>query len=117
MSPSRSSRAEAAAIDQAAPVFAALGDQTRLRLVARLGREGPLSVARLTEGADVTRQAVSKHLRVLQGAGLAHGVRRGREQVWQLQPALLEEARRSLERIAQRWDETLGRLRAFVEEE
>lgn len=117
MSPSRGSRAEAAAIDQTAPVFAALGDQTRLRLVARLGREGPLSVARLTEGADVTRQAVSKHLRVLEGAGLARGVRQGREQVWQLQRAPLDEARRSLERIAQRWDEALARLRAFVEEE
>ena len=73
MSPSRSSRTESAALDHAAPVVAALGDQTRLRLVARLGREGPLSVARLTEGADVTRQAVSKHLRVLEGAGLARG--------------------------------------------
>ena len=111
----RSSRAEAAALDQAAPIFAALGDQTRLRLVARLGREGPLSIARLTEGADVTRQAVSKHLRVLADAGLARGERRGREQVWRLQPAHLEEARRSLERIAQRWDEALLRLKAIVE--
>ena len=117
MSTSRSSRAEAAAIDHAAPVFAALGDQTRLRLVARLGREGPLSIARLTAGADVTRQAVSKHLRVLEGAGLARGVRQGREQVWQLEPALLDEARRSLERIAQRWDEALSRLRSMVEED
>jgi DNA-binding transcriptional ArsR family regulator len=113
----RSSRAEAAALDHTAPVFAALGDQTRLRLVARLGREGPLSIARLTEGAEVTRQAVSKHLRVLQGAGLARGVRQGREQVWQLQPAPLEDARRSLERIAQRWDEAIERLRAIVEED
>jgi len=113
----RSSRAEAAALDQAAPIFAALGDQTRLRLVARLGREGPLSIARLTEGADVTRQAVSKHLRVLADAGLARGERQGREQVWRLQPAHLEEARRSLERIAQRWDEALLRLKAIVEED
>jgi DNA-binding transcriptional ArsR family regulator len=117
MSTSRSSRAEAAAVDQAAPVFAALGDQTRLRLVARLGREGPLSIARLTERADVTRQAVSKHLRVLAEAGLARGVRQGREQVWQLQPEPLDEARRSLERIAQRWDEALSRLRDMVEED
>lgn len=114
---SRSSRAEAAALDQTAPVFAALGDQTRLRLVARLGREGPLSVARLTEGAEVTRQAVSKHLRVLQGAGLARGVRQGREQVWQLQPAPLDEAGRSLARIARRWDEALVRLKSIVEED
>lgn len=111
----RSSRAEATALALSAPVFAALGDQTRLRLVARLGREGPLSIARLTDGADVTRQAVSKHLRVLADAGLARGVRQGREQVWQLEPAPLDEARRSLERIAQRWDEALLRLRAMVE--
>jgi len=117
MWPSRSSRAEAAALDQAAPVFAALGDQTRLRLVARLGREGPLSIARLTEGADVTRQAVSKHLRVLADAGLARGVRHGREQVWQLKREHLDEARRSLDLIAQRWDEALARLKGFVEED
>jgi DNA-binding transcriptional ArsR family regulator len=115
MSPRRPSRSEAVALDRSAPVFAALGDPTRLRLVARLGSEGPLSVARLTDGADVTRQAVSKHLRVLAGAGLARGVRRGREQVWQLRPDPLAEARLSLERIARRWDEALSRLQAFVE--
>jgi DNA-binding transcriptional ArsR family regulator len=111
----RSSRAEAAALDDTAPVFAALGDQTRLRLVGRLGREGPLSIARLTDGAGVTRQAVTKHLRVLAGAGLARGLRQGREQLWQLEAAPLDAARRSLERISQRWDEALGRLKAAVE--
>jgi DNA-binding transcriptional ArsR family regulator len=109
-------RARAASLTQSAPVFAALGDQTRLRLVARLGSEGPLSVSRLTEGTDVTRQAVAKHLRVLADAGLARGVRRGRERLWQLEAARLEEARRSLERIAERWDEALLRLKAVVEE-
>jgi len=98
-------------------MFAALGDQTRLRLVARLGSEGPLSIARLTDGTDVTRQAVTKHLRVLADAGLARGVRQGREQVWQLEAGRLEEARRSLERIAQRWDAVLLRLQAAVEED
>ena len=102
---------------QSAPVFAALGDQTRLRLVARLGSEGPLSISRLADGADVTRQAVAKHLRVLADAGLASGVRRGRERLWRLEAAPLEEARRSLERIAERWDEALLRLKAAVEEE
>jgi DNA-binding transcriptional ArsR family regulator len=110
-------RARAASLTQSAPVFAALGDQTRLRLVARLGSEGPLSVSRLTEGTDVTRQAVAKHLRVLADAGLARGVRRGRERLWQLEAARLEEARRSLERISQRWDEALLRLKAVVEED
>jgi DNA-binding transcriptional ArsR family regulator len=113
----RSSRAEAAALEQSAPVFAALGDETRLRLVARLGREGPLSIARLTDGSDVTRQAVTKHLRVLAEAGLARGVRQGREQVWQLEAAQLEEARGWLARIAQRWDDALSRLKAVVEED
>lgn len=98
-------------------MFAALGDQTRLRLVARLGREGPLSIARLTEGTDVTRQAVAKHLRVLADAGLARSVRQGRERLWQLDRSRIEEARRSLERIAERWDEALGRLKVAVEQD
>jgi DNA-binding transcriptional ArsR family regulator len=112
---SQDSGAAAAALDHTAPVFAALGDPTRLRLVARLGREGPLSISRLSAGAGVTRQAVAKHLRVLAGAGLARGQRQGREQRWQLEAAPLAEARRSLEQIAQRWDEALDRLKATVE--
>ena len=112
-----SARSQAATLAQAAPVFAALGDRTRLRLIARLGAEGPLSMARLTDGSDVTRQAVAKHLRVLAGAGLARGVRQGRQRVWRLEPAPLDEARRSLERIAERWDEALGRLKAALEED
>ena len=116
MLPRRSSpRGPAAALLQSAPVFAALGDQTRLRLVARLGSEGPLSIARLTDGTDVTRQAVAKHLRVLADAGLARGIRQGREQLWRVQPAPLDRARHSLELIAQRWDEALLRLKAAVE--
>ena len=109
------SRAAAAALEDTAPVFAALGDQTRLRLVARLCRDGPLSIKRLSEGAGVTRQAVTKHLRVLADAGLARGLRQGREQLWQLEAASLDEARRSLERIAERWDAALERLRTAVE--
>jgi DNA-binding transcriptional ArsR family regulator len=112
-----SARDQAATLARSAPVFAALGDRTRLRLVARLGREGPLSIARLTDGADVTRQAVTKHLRILADAGLARGERNGREQVWQLTAGRLHEARRSLERIAEHWDEALLRLQASVEEE
>lgn len=111
----RNSRAEAAALDHTVPVFAALGDKRRLRLVARLGREGPLSISRLSEGSGVTRQAVTKHLRVLADAGLARGSRQGREQFWQLEAEPLAEARRLLEWISQRWDETLGRLKAALE--
>lgn len=102
-------------LEGAAPIFAALGDGTRLRLVARLGSAGPLSIARLTSGTDVTRQAVTKHLHVLAGAGLARGVRRGRERLWQLQPAPLDEARRCLELVSRQWDQALGRLKDFVE--
>lgn len=86
-------------------------------LVSRLGSEGPLSIARLTGGTDLTRQAVTKHLRVLAGAGLARGVRQGRERLWRLDAVPLDEARRSLERIAQRWDEVLLRMKAAVEED
>lgn len=99
----------------AAPVFAALGDEMRLQLVARLCAGGPQSIARLTAGTSVTRQAVTKHLQVLADAGLAHGARLGRESIWELEPRKLEEARQCLDRISAQWDEALGRLKAFVE--
>ena len=98
-----------------APLFAALGDQTRLGLVARLCEQGPLSITKLTAGSDITRQAVTKHLRVLAEAGVVRGTRDGRERVWQLQPRRLEDARRYLDRISGQWDDALGRLREFVE--
>jgi DNA-binding transcriptional ArsR family regulator len=100
----------------AAPIFAALGDETRLHLVARLGREGPLSIAKLTERTTITRQAVAKHLRVLEGAGVVVGTRDGRESVWKLEAKRLEVAREHLDAISRQWDDTLDRLRAFVEE-
>jgi DNA-binding transcriptional ArsR family regulator len=99
-----------------APLFAALGDETRLRLVARLSNDGTQSIARLTAGSRVTRQAVAKHLRVMEHARLVRCTRRGRETVWQLDPQRLAEARRYLDQISAQWDEALARLRAFVEE-
>ena len=99
----------------AAPLFAALGDETRLRLVARLCARGPMSIARLTSGADVTRQAITKHLHVLAGAGLVRGFRQGRERVWELEPGQLEAARRCLARISSQWDDALARLKTSVE--
>jgi len=111
-----SARKAAAALTDAAPVFAALGDEVRLRLVARLGQEGPLSITKLTDGTRVTRQAVSKHLCVLAGAGLARSAPRGREVLWRLQPEPLDEVRRSLDLISRRWDEALDRLKAAVED-
>jgi DNA-binding transcriptional ArsR family regulator len=98
-----------------APVFAALGEDTRLAIVARLCSGGPQSIAHLTEGSDVTRQAVTKHLNVLAEAGLVRGVRRGRERIWEIEPKRLDDASRWLEQLSKRWDEALGRLKRYVE--
>ena len=101
----------------AAPVFAALGDETRLRLVARLSSEGLLSIAQLTTGGTVTRQAVTKHLHVLPEAGLAHSRQLGRERIWEIEPQALLNARDYLGRVSAQWDVALGRLKQFVEEQ
>src|SRR5580700_632376 len=97
-------------------LFAALGDETRLRLVSRLCGGGPMSIARLTEGSHVTRQAVTKHLRVMEGSGLVRCTRKGRESVWQLNRRRLEHARRYLDSISRQWDKALVRLKDFVED-
>lgn len=99
-----------------APVFAALGDATRLRLIAALCIGGALSTAQLTAGTAITRQAVTKHLRVLAQAGLVHDVKHGRERRWQFEPSRLDEARRSLDAIAAQWDQALMKLKRFVEQ-
>ncbi len=104
------------ALGERATMFAALGDETRLRLVARLCEEGPLSIARLAESQPVTRQAVSKHLHALERAGVVRSSRAGRERIWELRPARLSEIRRHLDDISKQWDRALGRLRAVVEE-
>jgi DNA-binding transcriptional ArsR family regulator len=103
------------ALHGSAPIFAALGDETRLQIVARLCAEGPLSITKLSEGAGVTRQAITKHLNALSAAGLATNVRSGREQIWELETRRLEIARRCLDRISDQWDVALGRLKTFVE--
>lgn len=102
-------------VAEAASVFAALGDETRLRIVTRLCRAGPQSIVRLTEGSSVTRQAVTKHLLALSNAGLVRSERVGRETVWELEPRGLAEVRRYLDRISAQWDEAIGRLKALVE--
>jgi len=109
------SRAPAAKLADAVPVFAALGDQTRLRIIARLCEGGPLSIARLTEGARISRQAVTKHLHALAEAGVVRSERAGRERIWELQTRRLAQVRRYLDQISQQWDEALGRLRTLVE--
>jgi len=98
-----------------APVFAALGDPTRLRLVAALCAGGALSIAQLTTGTAITRQAVTKHLEVLADAGLVRDIRQGRERLWELETTRIDEARRALDAIAQQWDQALQRLKTFVE--
>jgi len=115
MSPARPSETGRTDAGASAHVFAALGDPTRLGMVARLCRDGPLSIARLTAGSEVTRQAITKHLRVLAEAGLVRGQRRGRESLWELEPRRLEIARRYLDSVSKRWDDTLERLKAAVE--
>ena len=100
----------------AAPVFAALGDPTRLALVGRLCDEGPQSIARLAAHAPISRQAVTKHLHVLADAGLVRDVRRGRERIWALTPERLSEARQWLDRASERWDRSIERLRRMVED-
>ena len=112
----RRSLGTSGATRSSAHIFAALGDQTRLRLVSRLCDDGPLSITRLTAGCKVTRQAITKHLRVMQEAGLVRSRRHGRESVWQLDQQRLEDARRYLELISKQWDDALGRLRRFVED-
>jgi DNA-binding transcriptional ArsR family regulator len=102
--------------EDSAPLFAALGDETRLRLVSSLCKHGPMSIARLTDGADVTRQAITKHLRVMEDAGLVYETRHGRESVWELEVRRLERARRCLDVISQQWDDVLCRLKKIVEE-
>ena len=99
------------------PVFAALGDATRLRLLRRLSAEGSLSITRLSEGSGVTRQAITRHLYQLGAAGLVRHTRRGREQIWDLDAKRLEKARAYLDHVAAQWDAAAARLKAFVEEE
>lgn len=100
---------------RSAPLFAALGDRTRLEIVSRLCANGPASITTLTDGSGVTRQAVTKHLHVLSSAGLVRCSRHGRECMWEFEPRKLAEARAHLDAIAQQWDDALGRLKAFVE--
>jgi DNA-binding transcriptional ArsR family regulator len=98
-----------------APIFAALGDEMRLRLVAMLCAGGAMSITQLTSGTDITRQAITKHLDVLATAGLVRDVKVGRERLWEFEPTQLDEARRSLQVIAQQWDHALAKLKRAVE--
>ncbi len=102
---------------RSAPIFAALGDEIRLRIVARLVTEGPQSITAITSREKVTRQAVTKHLHVLEGAGLLCRSQQGRTQQWAVEMRPMADARRCLDEIAAQWDGVLGNLKRFVENE
>jgi DNA-binding transcriptional ArsR family regulator len=98
-----------------AAVFAALGDPTRLSLVGKLSAGVPLSIARLTAGSDLTRQAVTKHLRVLESSGVVGRRQSGRESLYQLRPTAIQDTRAYLDGISRQWDDALARLKVLVE--
>jgi DNA-binding transcriptional ArsR family regulator len=110
------SGASAIRVDEAVPVFAALADATRLRLIGRLSSGVPLSISQLSDGTGVTRQAITRHLETLGDAGLVRDVRRGRERVWELDRKRVEKAQRYLDQISAQWDSALDRLKGFVEQ-
>lgn len=96
-------------------LFAALGDRTRLLLVTKLSRGHPYSISKLTEGSKLTRQAITKHLRVLENAGIVIGIRAGRENRFELDPQPIDELRKYLDLVSEQWEQALVRLKAFVE--
>jgi DNA-binding transcriptional ArsR family regulator len=112
---SRKARSQLARREVYAPIFAALGNETRLALVAKLAEGQPHSIAQLTEGTELTRQAVTKHLRVLEGARIVRSVQTGRESLFELNPAPIRSVREYADVVSQQWDDALGRLKAFVE--
>jgi DNA-binding transcriptional ArsR family regulator len=99
-----------------AEIFAALGDQTRLSLVATLCGGQPRSISQLTEGSNLTRQAITKHLRVLQHAGIVRCQRAGRESLFEFNPEPIDAMKRYLDAISLQWDHALSRLKALVED-
>ena len=96
-------------------VFAALGDATRLSLVAKLCDRRPYSISQLTQGSRLTRQAITKHLRVLETAGMVHSVRTGRESRFQFDPQPIEGIKQYLDLVSEQWDQALARLKSLVE--
>lgn len=113
---SRKSRSSITAKQRAhAPVFAALGDETRLSLVAKLSGGQPRSISQLTQGSMLTRQAITKHLRVLENAAIVHNIRRGRESLFEFDPQPMEEIKKYLDLVSEQWDQALSRLKSFVE--
>jgi DNA-binding transcriptional ArsR family regulator len=98
-----------------AAVFAALGDETRLALIGKLAAGQRQSISQLAGGSSLTRQAITKHLRVLEGAGVVHSARVGRESLFEFRPEPLRDVKAYLDRVSGQWDQALARLKSFVE--
>lgn len=114
---SRKRRNGAATQRQAyASVFAALGDETRLSLVAKLSASRPRSITQLAKGSRLTRQAITKHLQVLERAGIVRSIRSGRENLCAFEPGRINEAKAYLDSVSKQWDQVLSRLNAFAED-
>jgi DNA-binding transcriptional ArsR family regulator len=99
-----------------APVFAALGDETRLSLITKLSGGQPHSISQLTEGSKLTRQAITKHLRVLESVGIVHSVHTGRESRFEFRPEAIEGIKEYLDLVSEQWNQALSRLKSFVED-
>jgi DNA-binding transcriptional ArsR family regulator len=112
----RSRSSTASRLHAHAPVFAALGDETRLSLVAKLADGQPHSISQLTAGSRLTRQAITKHLRVLESVGMVHSARTGRESLFEFNPQPMEGLKEYLDLVSEQWDQALFRLKSFVEE-
>ena len=117
-SPSMSNKhhSGSAALKTRASVFAALGDETRLSVLTRLANGRAQSISRLTAGTNLTRQAVTKHLRVLEDTGVVRGLRVGRESQFAFEPKAIDDVRDYLERVSKQWDDALARLKSLVED-
>lgn len=116
MSPKGRSKGVHRQLPAVAWVFAALGDQTRLSLVSKLCKGRPSSISQLAAGSRLTRQAITKHLRVLERAGIVHSLRSGRENLFEFDPKPIESIKDYLNLVSAQWDQALTRLKSFVED-
>lgn len=99
-----------------AALFAALGDSTRIHLLDRMGDGEPRSIARLGDGLPISRQALTKHLQVLERAGLASAMREGRETLYRIDPSGLLTAEAWIASVSAQWDSAIDRLKRHVED-
>ncbi|EQA47186.1 DNA-binding helix-turn-helix protein [Leptospira broomii serovar Hurstbridge str. 5399] len=108
-------KGETARLHGYATLFAALGDETRLSIVAKLSKGQPRSISQLTEGSKLSRQAVTKHLKVLENAGIVQSTYSGRENLFELDLRPFKDIREYLGFVSEQWDQALSRLKSFVD--